>query len=259
MTGTITFLGTGTSSGVPVIGCDCATCHSDDSRDTRLRTSAWIETLTGEKILIDVGPDYRQQALRHLIRHIDGILITHSHHDHIGGIDELRQNNFYMHSAIKLYGNKTALDEIRERFGYIFRETQRGGGKPELLLEEIVPGVPFRIGSREITPIEILHGEIPILGYRIGELVYITDAKTIPPESMELILAQTPKVLVINALRYRPHSTHLNLEESLKLIEAIAPESAYLVHFTHDIRHEELASQLPPGVSPAHDGLRVEF
>lgn len=259
MSGKITFLGTGTSSGIPVIGCNCEVCTSSDPRDTRFRTSAWIETSSGEKILIDVGPDYRQQALLYNIHHIDGILITHSHHDHIGGLDELRQNNFFMRSAIQLYGNKPALEEIRERFGYIFRETQRGGGKPQLFLKELLPGETFHIGKQEITPIEVLHGEIPILGYRIDDLLYITDAKSIPEKSMELIHTFKPRKLVINALRYRPHSTHLNIEESLYLIDKIVPEFAYLVHFTHDIKHSELESKLPSGVYAAYDGLTFDF
>lgn len=251
------FLGTGTSSGIPILGCQCPTCVSDDPRDTRFRTSALICTAQGTKILIDAGPDFRQQGLRHDIKRLDGILITHSHHDHIGGLDELRQLNFLMKRSIDLYGNAPALEEIQTRFDYIFKKTQKGGGKPQLDLHLLEAGQEFFIAGRKILPLAVMHGEIPILGFRIEGLSYITDANYLPSQSFKLI-KNTP-VLVINALRFRAHPTHFNLEQTLKLIREVQPGRAYLVHMTHDMKHAEVEKTLPSNVFLAYDNLEIEF
>ena len=251
------FLGTGTSSGIPILGCRCPTCISDDPRDIRFRTSAYIDMADGTKILIDVGPDFRLQALRHDITHLDGILITHSHHDHIGGLDELRQLNFLMKRNIDMYGNALSLEEIQSRFDYIFKETQEGGGKPQLDLHWLEAGRKFFINRQKIFPLAVMHGEIPILGFQIGGLSYITDANYLPPESFEHI--QHTPVLVINALRYRTHPTHFHLEQTLQLIREIQPERAYLVHMTHDMKHAEVETTLPPNVFLAYDNLEIRF
>lgn len=249
------FLGTGTSNGVPVIGCDCEVCRSDDPRDNRLRSSGYYISDAGTRILIDAGVDFRQQALRHEIRAIDGILITHSHQDHIGGIDELRQINYIMKQKMELYGTDAALEEIKARFDYIFKPTQIGGGKPQLNLNPVHGS--FKIKDQLIIPIHVLHGEIPILGYRMGGLTYITDASVIPEESMELI--NGTKVLVINALRFVSHPTHFNLEEALGIIEKIKPVQSYLIHMTHNFYYRRDNEKLPQGVAFAYDGLKLDI
>lgn len=254
---TLLFLGTGTSSGIPMLGCDCATCTSHDPRDTRFRTSAYVVTDSGVKLLIDAGTDFRLQALTHQLHWIDGILVTHSHHDHIGGIDELRQINFVMQRHIELYGTAFALEEIRERFSYIFKETQKGGGKPQLNLIEVQAFQEFQINGQPILPLDVIHGQIPIFGYQIGGLSYITDASYLPPETLERI-HRTP-LLVINALHFTPHSTHFNLEQALEMIERIQPGAAYLVHMSHRVRHADVEQTLPSNVHLAYDNLVVEF
>ena len=254
---TLLFLGTGTSSGVPVLGCTCATCTSDDPRDRRFRTGAYIVTEHGVKLLIDIGPDFRLQGLFHQIHWVDGILITHSHHDHIGGLDELRQLNFLMKRHIPLYGNALSLEEIQTRFDYIFKTTQKGGGKPQVNLHHIEAGQEFSIHRQRIFPLAVMHGEMPILGYQIEGLSYITDASYLSPETCDLL--QHTDVLVINALRYRKHPTHFTLEQTLNMIERIQPRVAYLVHVTHDIKHSDVEKILPPHVHLAYDNLKIEF
>ncbi len=249
------FLGTGTSSGVPVPGCKCEVCMSSDPRDKRLRSSIFIESGAGTKILVDIGPDFRYQALKYMIDWIEGILITHSHQDHIGGLDEVRQYNFLMKRNIDVFGNKTALKEIRARFGYIFKKTQEGGGKPKINLNCVRKD--FNIKELKITPISVIHGTIPIFGYRIGSLAYITDASIIPEKGMKKIYGT--KLLVINALRREAHPTHFNLDEALKLSKIIKPEKTYLIHLTHNFLHERDSLTLPQGIYFAFDGLTVEF
>ncbi|NPV01125.1 MAG: MBL fold metallo-hydrolase [Brevinematales bacterium] len=253
------FLGTGTSNGVPVLGCKCEVCTSADPRDNRLRTSAYLETVTGERILFDIGPDFREQSLRHNILRIDGVLVTHPHYDHIGGLDDIRQVNFTMGGPIDVYGTRDTLAEIRERCGYMFRVSQEGGGKPKIGLREVEPYREFTVRSVSIMPFTVMHGEISILGYRIGDLVYITDASAIPERSMEVILSRPVKTLVVNALRPLPHPTHFNLEQALKFISDVSPGYAYLVHVTHHFGQEQTQAILPPDVMLAYDGLTVEF
>ncbi len=254
---TLLFLGTGTSSGIPVLGCTCATCMSDDPRDRRFRTGAYIVLERGTKLLIDIGPDFRLQALFHQIYWIDGILITHSHQDHIGGLDELRQLNFLMKRHIPLYGNALSLKEIQARFDYIFKTTQKGGGKPQVDLHCVNAGQEFSIHHQRILPLAVMHGQLQVLGYQIGGLSYITDASYLSRETCDR-LKQTD-VLVINALRYREHPTHLTLEQTLDIIERIQPRVAYLIHMTHDIRHSDVEKTLPSSVHLAYDNLKIEF
>lgn len=254
---TLCFLGTGTSSGIPVLGCSCATCCSTDPRDQRFRTSAFLTTPQGAKILIDVGPDFRLQGLRHHIHWVDGILITHGHHDHIGGLDELRQLNFIMRRNVAIYGNALALQEIQTRFDYIFKETQKGGGKPQVDLHPIEPDGEFTLHEQRIRPLNVLHGQIPILGYQCDGLAYITDASYLAPATIAQV--QGTDVLVINALRHKPHSTHFSLEQTLDIIRQIQPRRAYLVHMTHDIKHAEVERILPERVYLAYDNLEITW
>jgi phosphoribosyl 1,2-cyclic phosphate phosphodiesterase len=228
---------------------------SADPYDKRLRSSAFLESGDGTKILIDIGPDFRYQALKNGIEWIDGVLITHSHQDHIGGLDELRQYNFLMKRKINIFGNRLSLKEIRRRFGYIFEKTQEGGGKPKINLVEVKND--FLIGEMKITPIPVIHGAIAILGYRIGGLAYITDASYISAKSIEKIYGV--KHLVINALRLEPHPTHFNLEDAVRLSDMIKPEKTYLIHLTHKFMHGRDKALLPPGINFAYDGLCIYF
>ncbi len=251
----LTFLGTGTSSGVPVLGCDCDVCNSKDPKDKRFRSSALFVTDKNTRILIDIGPDFRLQSLANGIRWIDGILITHPHYDHIGGLDEIRQINFIMRQKIQVYGNSLTLDEISNRFDYIFKPTQIGGGKPQIELINIIGD--FHIKEQKITPIEVLHGEIPITCFRIGNLVYITDASFISNESLDIM--KGAKILVINALRVEPHPTHFSLGQSLEVASKIKPDKTFLIHLTHHFKHKRDTIRLPENVYFAYDGLKIEI
>ncbi len=251
------FLGTGTSSGIPALGCHCATCLSEDPRDQRFRTSAYLETGQGTKLLIDIGPDFRLQALKHRLYWLDGVLITHSHNDHIAGLDELRQLNALMNRPVAIYANAETLAEIRARFGYIFRNTQEGGGKPQVDLKLIQAQRVFSVNEQQILPLEVHHGEMSILGFRFDGLSYITDASYLSPETLERL--RKTEVLVINALRFCYHPTHFTLEQTVDVISQIQPRRAYLVHMTHDIRHAEVAKSLPSYIQLAYDNLEITW
>jgi phosphoribosyl 1,2-cyclic phosphate phosphodiesterase len=245
------FLGTGTSMGVPVIGCGCLVCTSGDLRNRRMRTSALLRD-AGQTILIDAGPDFRAQALDAGVTHIDGVILTHSHFDHVAGIDDLRPICGHG-SCVPIFGSQRTLADVRERFAYAFTESSVGSTRPSIELRPV--DSPFQIGPTAIIPLAIIHGTWPITGYRIGDLGYVTDASHIPAESADLLRGLD--VLVLNALRYEPHPTHFSLSEALEVISELRPRRAFLVHMTHAFDHATAGAQLPPGVAFAYDGLEI--
>jgi phosphoribosyl 1,2-cyclic phosphate phosphodiesterase len=250
----VIFLGTGTSHGVPMIGCDCSTCRSSDPRDRRLRPSIYIEADTGERLLVDAGPDLRMQALAHDIRRVDAILFTHGHADHILGLDDVRRFNALMSKPMPLYGDQVTLDEIRRTFSYVFdSNTAAGGGLPQL---ELIPiAGPFHIGAQSVVPVPIFHGHRPILGLRVGRLAYLTDCSRIPDSSWPLL--DDLDVLVIGALRTRRHPTHFSVDEAVQAAGRIRPRRTYFTHMCHDLPHADTCARLPDGVTLAYDGLRI--
>lgn len=251
----LTFLGTGTSTGVPSIGCNCETCLSDNPKDKRLRVSVLIEH-AGKKILVDTSIDFRQQALRAKIDFLDAVLITHCHVDHVFGLDDLRPLNF-RHGAMGVYANEIAWKDLRRIFQYIFQPTHFGGGLPQLIPHTVEHNAPFCIGEDlEITPLEVIHGKLPVIAYRFNDFAYATDLKTIPPDSLEGLLDLD--VLVLDCVRLKPHSTHLCLEEALAYIEVLKPKRAFLTHLNHDILHERDSRLLPDNVQFAYDELVIE-
>src|SRR5436190_5621250 len=251
----LTFLGTGTSTGVPSIGCDCETCLSDDPRDKRLRVSILIEH-RDKKILVDTSIDFRQQALRAKISRLDAVLITHCHVDHVFGLDDIRPLNF-RHGAMGVYANDVAWTDLRRIFKYIFEPTHFGGGLPQLIPHTVEHNAPFCIGEEiEVTPLEVKHGKLPVVAYRFNDFAYATDLKIIPPDSMDGL--RDLDVLVLDCVRIKPHSTHLCLEEALEIIADLRPNRAFLTHLNHDILHERDSRLLPSNVRFAHDELVVD-
>lgn len=248
----VTFLGTGTSQGVPVIACDCTVCKSNNSKDIRLRTSALIET-DQLSIIIDSGPDFRYQVLRAKITKLDAILFTHQHRDHISGLDDVRSFNFKQKKAMPIYGNEHVIDQIKREFHYVFEN--KYPGIPQLEIHQMY-NTPFAIGNLAITPIEVLHHKLPVFGFRIKDFTYITDANTIPEK--EMVKIHGSKILVLNALHKDDHLSHFNLEEALKVIEIIQPEKAFLTHISHNMGlHDEVSKELPPNVFLAYDGFSI--
>lgn len=250
----VTFLGTGTSTGVPVIGCDCETCRSTDLRDKRLRASVLVRA-GGATLLVDTSPDLRTQMLRSGTRRIDAVLFTHEHADHTAGLDELRTFNELQQQHIPVYASPKTAAELRQRFGYAFQDLfPFYGAKPDLTLHEI--DGPFTAAGVEAVPVPVLHGRLPIIGFRFGPVAYVTDVKTIPLESLELLRGLD--LLIINALRRKPHFAHLNLDEAMVLIEDLQPRETVLTHLSHDMgRQADVEPDLPPNVRIAHDGLTV--
>lgn len=249
----ITLLGTGTSNGIPVIGCGCAVCTSSDQRDKRTRTSA-IVRFRDKSLLIDTATELRAQALQHNVSRVDAVLMTHAHADHTGGFDDLRRFNEIQQAHLPVYADPTTAAMLRERFAYTFTDAfPFYGGKPDLTLHEV--GEPFSLFGQEIVPIPVLHGRLPITGYRIGDLAYVTDAKTIPDSSLELL--RELDTLILNGLRAREHPTHLSFAEAVDVIQTVQPKRAFLVHLSHETSHVDAQAQLPAGVEIAWDGLRL--
>ncbi len=248
----ITILGSGTSTGVPEVGCTCKVCTSKDPRDARFRASALFETET-ERILMDCGPDFRMQMLHREFKKIDGVLITHEHYDHVGGIDDLRP--FCRFGEVSLYAENYTAEDVKHNMPYCFVE-HKYPGVPKISMKVIEPDKSFYIKKAKITPIRIMHGKMPILGYRINDVVYITDMKTIPEE--EFATLQNVSCLIVNALRFEPHNTHQNVEEALAFVARVGAKESYFIHMSHHIGlHAEVENTLPPHVHFAYDGLEI--
>ena len=249
----LTFLGTGTSCGVPVIGCQCKVCQSVDAKDKRTRCSALVET-ESTRILIDCGPDFRQQILPQPFRKIDGILITHSHYDHMGGMDDIRP--YCQFGAINVYADPIAKKGMLEMLPYCFAEN-RYPGVPAIGLHEIHPHKPLQIGDMEVMPIQVMHGKLPILGFRIGKLTYITDMKTI--DDSELKYIEGTELLVVNALRFdKPHHSHQLMDDAIAFARRVGAKRTLIIHVCHDVGlHEEVNRILPEGIQLAYDGQEI--
>jgi phosphoribosyl 1,2-cyclic phosphate phosphodiesterase len=251
----LTFLGTGTSTGVPSIGCECETCTSKDPRDKRLRVSILIEH-AGQSVLIDTSSDFRQQALRHGMKRLDAVLVTHCHADHIFGLDDIRPLNFRF-GALGLYANERAWVDIRRIFKYIFEPSHFGGGLPQVVAHTVFPEASFCLGpDLKITPLEVIHGRLPVMAYRCNDFAYATDLSEIPPATLDALGGLD--VLVLDCLRFKEHPTHLWLDKALDYIQKLKPRRAYLTHIAHDVKHERDSARLPDGVEWAYDGLEVE-
>ncbi|REE79899.1 phosphoribosyl 1,2-cyclic phosphate phosphodiesterase [Lutibacter oceani] len=251
----ITFLGTGTSQGIPVIASMHPVCLSKDKRDKRLRVSILVEW-DNYTYVVDCGPDFRYQMLRANVRKIEGVLITHEHADHIAGLDDLRPFCFQL-GAVPIYAQKRVLDNLAYRFQYIFNDTNKYPGAPKVE-SVLIKNEPFIIGNLKVVPIEVMHGELKIFGYRFNNVAYLTDVKTITTVEKEKL--KNLEVLIINAIRHKPHHSHLNIEEALELIDELQPEKTYLTHISHHLGfHSEVEKTLPKNVFLAYDELVIEI
>ena len=252
---TITFLGTGTSQGIPVIACDCEVCQSMDFRDVRTRTSIHVE-VDGLSLVVDTGPDFRNQVLRERIKWLDAVIFTHEHKDHTAGLDEVRSFNFKQKSDMPIYGEERLLNQLKQDYGYIFAPNKYPG-VPRVLANEITEDT-FTIKDVDITPVRLLHYKLPVLGFRIKDFTYITDANYISEEEKEKV--RNSKFLVVNALQKEKHISHYNLEEAIELVEDLKPEKAYFTHLSHNMGfHKEVSDELPPNIHLAFDGLKLEL
>lgn len=252
----ITFLGTGTSQGVPVIACNCEVCTSTDKRNNRLRTSILIET-EDKTIVVDSGPDFRYQLLREKVKDLDAVLFTHEHKDHIAGLDDIRPFNYLLHKVIDVYATERVQAALKREFYYIFAETKYHG-LPQINLHMVNNGEAFQIGKNTIIPFEVMHHLLPITGYRIGDFTYITDAKTISAESFEKIAGT--KILVLNALQKEPHISHFTLSEAIAFAQKVGAETTYLTHISHNLGlHDVVEKDLPSNIKLAYDGLTIQL
>jgi len=267
----VTVLGSGTSHGVPSIGCDCEVCRSTDPKDHRTRPSILIDVTPGPKdptyrrngfaasvrsVLVDTSTDLRAQALANDVRRVDAILFTHSHADHIFGLDDVRRYNQMQRSAIACYADADTLASLKRMFAYVFEPPkQRGGGVPQLAIFRIAG--PFTLGGVEIVPVRLFHGVLPVLGFRIGPFAYLTDCNRIPDDSWPLL--DGVRTVILDALRHRPHSTHFSVAEAVAVSERLGAERTYFTHICHDLGHAQTNAQLPRGVELAYDGLVLEI
>lgn len=256
ITGQLLFLGTGTSVGVPMIGCHCGTCASDNPRNQRTRSSI-VLGLPGGNLLIDTAPDLRQQLLRERLGLVHAVAYTHEHADHIFGLDDLRLFQFYLGGPVPLYCEERVADRIRKSFDYAFAEpvSAHAGATPKLELRPLAPNQPVEILGVKILPLRLRHGVYDVLGFRIGDIAYCTDTNGIPPESMRHLTGLD--VLILDALRPHPHPTHFSLDEAIAVAEQLAPRQTYLTHIAHELEHEATTARLPPHIRLAYDGLRI--
>ncbi len=255
MNATLTVLGSGTSMGVPTIGCTCAVCHSPDPRDRRTRPSVLVE-YEGRSVLIDTTPDFREQAIRERIRRLDAVLYTHSHADHILGLDDLRPLSFHREEGrIPLYASEDVARTVRHMFSYIFEEAYKFGGLAKVELRNL--DGPLELWGARFEPVKILHGDAAIYGFRFGSAAYLTDFSEIPEESMERL--RDLDILFLDALRHKPHPTHSTVANSLRLVDQLQPRRAFFTHICHDLPHEATNASLPNHVKLAHDGLKLQF
>ncbi|MCU0647718.1 MAG: MBL fold metallo-hydrolase [Gemmatimonadaceae bacterium] len=256
----LTFLGTGTSFGVPQIGCRCAVCTSPDPRDRRTRCGAVVECDDGTRLLIDTPPELRLQLLAAGVDRVDAVLFTHEHADHTHGIDDVRALSVRRGAPLPMYGSAETLAGIGRRFPYVLDASMRplpGTTKPEGLPQVIAAYVPFDVGSVEIVPVAVPHGRVDVLGYRIGALAYVTDAKSLPERTLAAL--RGVRVLVLNALLRSPHPTHLSIAEAVDVARIVGADRTFLTHLTHDTLHVDLETELPRGIAPAFDGLVVRI
>lgn len=252
----VTFLGTGTSQGIPIIGSTHPVCLSEDSKDKRLRVSVLL-SWESYNFVIDCGPDFRQQMLTNEVSRLDGILFTHEHSDHTAGIDDIRPF-FFRQGDIPIYAHKRVVKSLKRRFDYIFQEKDRYPGAPSVAINFVNKNENFEVGDRLVTPIQVMHNRLKVFGYRIGGFTYLTDVKSVEEEEFEKILGT--KVLVVNALRIEPHHSHFNLEEALAFVEKVKPQKAYFTHISHLLGfHEEVERSLPENVHLAFDNLTIEL
>ena len=254
MKATLTVLGSGTSMGVPTIGCSCAVCHSADSRDRRTRPSILLE-YGGKFVLIDTTPDFREQAIRENIRQLDAVLYTHTHADHILGIDDLRPLSFRRDGGIPLYARPEATEFLRTMFRYIFEADYKFGGIARVQLKPI--NGPVELFGARFEPVTVVHGDTEIYGFRFGSAAYLTDFSDIPDQSFEQL--RDLDILFLDALRHKPHPTHSTVENSLKIVERVKPQRAFFTHICHDLPHEATNATLPQNVRLSYDGMKLEF
>ena len=251
----LTFLGTGTSQGVPVIACNCPACRSTDEYDKRLRASVLLE-IGDIALVIDAGPDFRQQMLRANVKRLDGILLTHEHKDHVAGLDDVRAFNYITSEAVKIYAEKRVQETLRKEYSYAFEE-EKYPGVPEFNLQTIDES-PFKIAGIDIIPIRVMHYHLPILAYKIGNIAYVTDANFIEEKEKEKL--RSLDILIINSVRFEKHLSHYSVPEVIKLVDELRPKKAYLTHLSHQIGlHRDIQEKLPANLSAAYDGLSLDI
>lgn len=249
----LTFLGTGTSTGVPIVGCHCSVCTSSSSFDKRTRPSLLVE-YSGRSVVIDTTPDFRVQALREKITRVDAVLFTHAHADHVLGLDDVRPYYFRQENPIPLYADSRCMESLQRIFTYIFEPNYPYGGI--LRIEPHLIDGPFELWNQRLIPLPVLHGNLPVLGFRFNNVAYVTDFSTVPEGTFQLL--EGLDVLILDALRHKPHPTHSTVEQSLGIVERLKPARAYFTHIAHELGHEETNAKLPPGVRLAYDGLKVD-